>query len=148
MMNKHLFSSEKKDWETPQWLFDKLNEEFDFKLDPCATRENRKCEDYFFKEIDGLSRDWSYAGSVFMNPPYGREIKEWVEKAHRESQKGCIVVGLLPVRTDTKWFHNFVYHKAEIRFLDRRLKFSGSKNNATFPSMVVIWRCKTLKGEI
>lgn len=84
--------------------------------------------------------------SVFCNPPYGREIGKWVEKAYRTNEEsGDLVVMLLPARTDTKWFHDFIYHKAEIRFIKGRLKFGGSKNSAPFPSMVVIYRKK--RGE-
>lgn len=134
-MNVH-FSSETDMWATPQDTFDKLNQEFDFNLDPCATPENAKCQEFFTKSQNGLEQDWS-GKRVFMNPPYGRVIGDWVKKA---AGGGALVVCLLPARTDTKWFHNYIYGKAEIRFLKGRLKFGGSKNSAPFPSMVVIFR--------
>lgn len=81
--------------------------------------------------------------NVFCNPPYGREIGKWVEKAYQTNKEsGDLVVMLLPARTDTKWFHDFIYKKAEIRFVKGRLKFGGSKSGAPFPSMVVIYKKK------
>lgn len=139
MSLKGLMTSNKSDWETPQWLFDDLNNKFHFTLDPCANRDNHKCDNWFSKESDGLNKSWQ-GHTVFMNPPYGREIGKWVEKAYREYQKGVTVVALLPARTDTRWFHNYIYGKAEIRFIKGRLKFSGSKNSAPFPSMIVIYK--------
>ena len=139
MLNKALFSSNSNMWETPQVLFNELNKEFNFTIDVCATKSNAKCENFFSPKEDGLLQDWS--GMCWMNPPYGKSIKHWVEKAFIESrQENCTVVALLPARTDTKWFHNYIYHIAEIRFLKGRLKFSNSKNAAPFPSMIVIWR--------
>jgi phage N-6-adenine-methyltransferase len=133
-----MFSSKKDDWETPQWLFDELNKEFDFDLDVCATRENKKCRNFYAKELNGLKQSWQ--GVCWMNPPYGREIGKWIKKAYEESLKGSTVVCLLPARTDTKWFHDYILGKAEVRFLKGRLKFGGSKNSAPFPSMVVVFR--------
>jgi len=134
-MNKGLFTSKTDEWETPQELFDKLNREFNFTLDPCATKENAKCDKFYTKKENGLIQDWS-GERVFMNPPYGRVIGKWVKKA--SESKAEIVVCLLPARTDTKWFHDYIYHKAEIRFLKGRIKFGGGKNSAPFPSMIVI----------
>lgn len=99
--------SKTNEWATPQDFFDRLDEEFDFTLDPCATPENAKCSRYFTKGGDGLSQDWS-GDRVFMNPPYGREIGKWVKKAYEESQKGALVVCLIPARTDTSYWHEFV----------------------------------------
>ena len=132
------FSSKTDDWATPQQTFNELDNEFNFTLDPCASHQNAKCEKYFTKEDDGLSQDWSNE-IVFMNPPYGREIGKWVEKAYRESLKGAVVVCLIPARTDTKYWHNFIFPYAEIRFIKGRLKFGGSKNSAPFPSAIVIY---------
>ena len=132
-MNKGLFTSKTDEWETPQDLFDQLNNEFLFSLDPCATKKNAKCPKYFTKKDDGLSKDWS-EHVVFMNPPYGREIGKWVKKISEEGG-----VALLPARTDTKWFHDYIYKKARIRFLKGRIKFSG-KGPAPFPSMIVIFK--------
>lgn len=145
MINKGMFTSNSDEWETPQDLFNELDWEFDFKLDPCATKENAKCPTYFTKEDDdGLTENWAYfldykGSAVFMNPPYGREIGLWVRKAYEEFRKGLTVVCLLPARTDTRWFHDYCI-KGEIRFIKGRLKFSGMKNSAPFPSMIVIFR--------
>lgn len=140
-MNTNLmFSSKNEVWATPQDFFDKLNDEFKFNLDPCATYENAKCNKYFTINDDGLLQDWK-GYTVFCNPPYGRKIYHWVKKCSEESKKdNTIVVMLIPARTDTRYFHEFIYHKAkEIRFIKGRLKFGDSKNCAPFPSMVVIF---------
>ena len=139
-LNKTLFSSAKEDWATPQDFFDKLNEEFHFDLDPCADAENAKCKEYFTKEENGLLKDWG-GHSVFCNPPYGRtSTGEWIRKCYEEAKKpGTVVVALIPARTDTRFFHDYIYHKAEIRFIKGRLKFGGCKGEAPFPSMVVIF---------
>lgn len=140
MINDALYSSKEIEWETPQMFFNKLNEEFHFTLDPCATTQNAKCAKYFTKEIDGLSQSWRDE-RVYCNPPYGREISKWIEKAFYETNNGRgIVVMLLPARTDTKYFHDYIYGKAELRFIRGRLKFGNAKNSAPFPSMVVIFR--------
>lgn len=134
------YSSKSNEWATPQNLFDELNEEFNFTLDPCATDENAKCSKYFTIEDDGLSKDWSN-DVVFMNPPYGREIKKWIKKAYEESLNGATVVCLIPARTDTTYWHDFIFGKAnDIRFLRGRLKFGNSKNSAPFPSAIVVYR--------
>ena len=139
-MDKVLFSSENEVWATPQDFFDKLNQEFDFNLDPCALPENAKCSKFFTPAENGLIQDWGGA-KVFCNPPYGRKIIDWVRKCYEESKKpDTTVVMLIPARTDTRYFHDYIYHKAkEIRFIRGRLKFGGSKNAAPFPSMVVIF---------
>ncbi len=134
-----MFSSATDKWSTPQDFFDKLNEEFHFELDACALPENAKCDRYFTPEVDGLSQQWD-ASAVWCNPPYGRKVGKWVEKAAEEARRGRTVVMLLPARTDTKWFHEYIYHKAETRFIQGRLKFGGGHNAAPFPSMVVIFR--------
>lgn len=138
-MDAVIFSSQTDEWATPQEAFDQLNNEFAFNLDPCATDENHKCEDYYTAEQDGLRYSWR-GKRVFCNPPYS-EIGKWTEKCYREGQKdNTIVVMLIPARTDTTYFHNYIYHRAEIRFLKGRLKFGGAENPAPFPSMVVIFR--------
>lgn len=134
-----MFSRKSDEWPTPQETFDELDAEFHFDLDPCATNENHKCENYFTVEQDGLSKNWGGC-RVFCNPPYS-EIAKWTEKCFREGQKdNTLVVLLIPSRTDTKYFHNFIYHRAEIRFIKGRLRFGDSTENAPFPSMVVIYR--------
>lgn len=138
MENVH-FSSKTEEWATPQAFFDELNAEFKFNLDPCATRENAKCTKFYDKKDNGLIRNW-HRMRVFMNPPYGRTIGKWVKKA--SEVRGGVVVCLLPARTDTRYFHEYIYKnpRATIRFIKGRLKFGDSKNSAPFPSMVVIFK--------
>lgn len=132
-------TSNSDEWSTPQEMFDSLDAEFSFNLDVCSTDENAKCERHFTKEQDGLKMSWGGC-RVFCNPPYS-EIGKWVEKCYREGHKDhTLVVLLIPARTDTKYFHNFIYNRAEIRFLKGRLRFGDSQNCAPFPSMVVIFR--------
>lgn len=131
------FSSKTNEWATPQDFYEKLNQEFNFTLDPCADATNHKCSKYYTQADDGLSKSWDNE-TVFCNPPYGREIKHWVKKA--SEAKGGVVVMLIPARTCTSYFHDYIYGKAEIRFIKGRLKFGDSKNSAPFPSMVVIFR--------
>lgn len=139
-VNKGLFTSNSGEWETPQDFFDTLNAEFHFTLDPAATKENAKCDKYYTKETDGLQQDWS-GNIVFVNPPYGRHIVDWVKKAYVQNRYNkCLIVMLLPARTDTKWFHDYVYGKSEIRFVKGRLKFGNGRSSAPFPSMVVVYR--------
>lgn len=135
-MNKGLFTSNTPEWSTPQKLFDELNAEFCFTLDPAATKENAKCTKFYTKEDDGLSKDWT-GERVYLNPPYGREIHKWIKKACEGGAK--IAVCLLPARTDTAWWHDYCM-KGEIRFIRGRLKFGDSKNSAPFPSAIVIFR--------
>lgn len=134
-----LYSSASEEWPTPQAFFDELNQEFGFTLDPCATAQNHKCLTYFTKSDDGLSKDWG-GHRVFANPPYGRGIIEWARKCHEASQDGALVVLLVHARTDTRWFHEWVYGKAELRFVKGRLKFGDGKQSAPFPSLVAIYR--------
>ena len=139
MLNKGLFTSNTPEWATPQEFFDKLNKEFQFTLDPCATKDNAKCDKFYTKEDDGLNKSWDNE-RVFMNPPYGREIKYWIKKASEIKNGLCVC--LLPARTDTKYFHEYIYQKenVDIRFIKGRLKFGDGKNSAPFPSMIVIFR--------
>ena len=135
-MNTEVMFSGKTDmWATPQDLFDELNAEFHFETDVCAIPENAKCQKYYTPEINGLSQPWS--GVCWCNPPYGREIGKWVKKA---ATSKALTVMLIPARTDTKWFHDYVYNKAETRFIKGRLKFGGAQNSAPFPSMIVVFR--------
>ena len=94
---------------------------------------------YYTIEENGLMQDWSNE-IVFCNPPYGREIKKWVKKCHEEAKKGAEIVLLIPARTDTSYFHDFIYGKTAIRFIRGRLKFGDNKNSAPFPSMIVIFK--------
>lgn len=140
MNTSAMFSSKTDLWATPQDFFDELDAEFGFSLDVCALPENAKCERYYTPEMDGLIQPWT--GRVWCNPPYGREIARWVERGYQSIATGAadVVVMLLPARTDTQWFHKYIYGKGEIRFVKGRLKFGDAKNSAPFPSMVVIFR--------
>lgn len=134
-----MMTSNTPEWATPQNFFDELNKEFGFTYDVCATKENAKCPNYYTKEQDGLLQCWDYE-TIWCNPPYGREIGKWVKKA--SEAEGGVVVMLLPARTDTRYFHQYIYKEpnVEIRFIKGRLKFGDGKNSAPFPSMVVVFR--------
>lgn len=138
MNDSVLFSSKSIDWSTPQELFDALDKRFQFTLDVCASDKNAKVKRYFTRELDGLGQSWG-GERCWMNPPYGREIGAWVEKARREAEQGALVVGLLPARTDTKWWQEHVYGHADVRFVARRLKFGNAATGAPFPSAVAVW---------
>lgn len=143
-MNEHswsaMTSSERHDWETPPDFFAELDAEFHFEIDVCALPHNAKCATFYAPQDDGLRQPW--APSVcWMNPPYGREIGAWVEKAAAEAREGALVVGLLPARTDTRWFHEHVLGRAELRFIRGRIRFVGAPHSAPFPSLVAVWQC-------
>jgi phage N-6-adenine-methyltransferase len=135
-MNVH-FSSATDMWEPPQSFFNGLLQEFSFRLDVCANAGNAKCDRFFSVEQDGLIQNWD--GVCWMNPPYGRVIGAWMQKAEESARRGATVVCLVPARTDTAWWHDYAL-KGEIRFLRGRLKFGGHKNSAPFPSALVIFR--------
>ncbi len=137
MISSGMFSSATDLWETPQDLFDDLDREFHFTLDACAIAANAKCKNYFSPEQDGLAQEWR--GVVWCNPPYGRQIGKWVRKALDSANAGATVVMLVPARTDTAWWHEYIIDRAAIRFLRGRVKFGGGKNSAPFPSAVVIF---------
>lgn len=144
---KQLFSSTSDDWSTPQDFFDELDALFGFTLDPCATKKNAKCDKYFTKRDNGLIQSWA-GHRVFCNPPYSN-VADWVIKCHEE--KDAQTVLLIPARTDTRWFHNYIYLNPQLSgsarwrhpvvFLKGRLKFSGAKSAAPFPSMLVYFYC-------
>ncbi len=134
-MTTGLFSNRTEEWATPQYVFEWLNNQFHFMLDVCATSQNAKCKKYYTKSEDGLKQKWyldSKGGACFMNPPYGREISKWMQKAKEE---GAIIttVCLVHARTDTKWFHNYAMQADEIWFIKGRLKFGDGKQSAPFP---------------
>lgn len=130
---------DRKDWETPPEFFQELNDIYQFTLDPCATKETAKCSKYYTEKDNGLAKDWS-GERVYCNPPYGKEIPLWVKKASEEAAKpNTLVVMLLPSRTDTAWFHDYIYNKATVYFVRGRLKFVGAEHPAPFPSMIVIF---------
>ena len=138
------FSSKTDLWSTPPDLFARLDAEFGFTLDVCAVPENAKCLRYFTPEIDGLRQTWE--GIVWMNPPYGRTIGKWVRKAYLSAREGAVVVCLLPARTDTRWWHDYVTHAHEHWFIKGRLKFGGARSGAPFPSAVVVFRPPGSRG--
>lgn len=146
MNEQALFSSNKQDWETPQKLFDELDKEFGFELDAMATKENALCKAYFTAEDDSLIQDWSKYQSIYINPPYKTSIQNKVlEKAYKtHTQSGNTIVLLIPARTDTKRWHDFIFGKAEVRFLQGRIKFCTNGiehiNPAPFPSALIIYR--------
>ena len=138
------FQSQSFEWRTPTKIFDELNSEFGgFDLDPCATKDSAKGRDYYTAADgwSGLAQVW--VGKVFVNPPYGRQIGFWMKKAWESSQLGATVVCLIPSRTDTTWWHEYVMKADEVRFIKGRLKFThdnGTVNSAPFPSCVVVFR--------
>lgn len=155
-MDKVLLHTGKDDWETPETFFRQLDQEFHFTLDPCSSHKNAKCKKHYTKEDDGLTKDWG-GETVFCNPPYSRTGNQdvWVEKGWREAQtESTVVVMLLPARTDTRRFHQYILGKAEIRFIRGRLAFEldgepirdkkGNPVSAPFPSMVVVWRADAM----
>lgn len=137
-MNQALLSSKTVEWETPQVFFDQLHRIYHFETDVCAQPDNAKCAHFFTPDMDGLLQKWT--GMCWMNPPYGREIGKWIWKAYESAMQGATVVCLLPARTDTSWFHDYIQGKAEIEFVRGRLKFGGAKNSAPFPSMIVVFK--------
>lgn len=141
MNTKTMFSSNKDDWETPEEFFETLNKEFNFTLDPCCTKETAKCGKFYTKAENGLIQNWQ-GETVFINPPYSNGNQTlWVKKAYEESKKpNTTCVMLIPARTDTIRFHDYILGNAEIRFIKGRIKFVGAKYGAPFPSMVVIFR--------
>lgn len=134
------YMSESNEWATPQDFFDKLNKEFNFTLDPCSTKENAKCSKFYTIKENGLKQSWG-GETVFVNPPYGREIKDWVKKSYEESLKeDTIVVMLIPSRTDTLYWHKWIFpYASEILFVKGRLKFGDGKGSAPFPSAVIVF---------
>jgi phage N-6-adenine-methyltransferase len=138
-----MFSSATDEWATPQSIFDKLNKKYNFTLDPCCTHANAKCEKHYTIEEDGLSQSWA-GESVFVNPPYSN-IADWVKKAHYEStENGATVALLIPSRTDTKYWHDYIMESAStIYFIKGRVKFESAnkenKNSAPFPSAVIVF---------
>jgi hypothetical protein len=132
-MNRSLFSSKKKTWQTPKKLYADLHAEFNFDCDPCFLVG----ESIHAKDMLGSS----WGSRCFVNPPYGPKLTgQWVKKAREESLKGKLIVLLLPSRTDTKWFHEILIEGgAEIRFIKGRLYFDDGMGPAPFPSLIAIF---------
>ena len=138
-------TSNREDWETPKNLFNELDAVYHFTLDPCSTHENAKCKKHYTVEENGLLQSWK-GETVFCNPPYGRHIGEWVKKCAEESKHARVIM-LIPARTDTAYFHDYIYHHAQIQFLRGRLKFEQggvSQAAAPFPSMLVFFGCEAV----
>lgn len=141
MLTSGLMSSATDEWATPQDLYDRLDACFHFTLDVCATDENHKAPKWYTREQDGLKQDWG-GEVIWCNPPYGRTIGQWIERCAKH--KGVAVM-LIPARTDTRWWHEFIANNpnASIHFIKGRLKFGNAKNSAPFPSAIVTfinWR--------
>lgn len=139
-MNDGLYSSDRQDWATPQAFFDLVDEEFRFTLDAAASPENAKCEVFYDEAKDALRLRW--LGRVWCNPPYGRAIRDWVKKGYEEAQRGAEVVMLIPARTDTTYWHDYVMKASEVRLVRGRLVFGTGEAiaNAPFPSALVVFR--------
>lgn len=137
-----LYSSASVEWSTPADFFSALDDEFGFTLDPCATPHNAKCRIFYTKADNGLVQHWGQH-TVFCNPPYGRDIGDWVKKCYLAAKAGATVVLLIHARTDTRYFHDWIYGKAELRFVRGRLKFGDGTQSAPFPSLVAIYRPAT-----
>lgn len=128
-MNSVHFSQQTDRWFTPEWLYKKLDSQFHFDSDPAL-------KDKVNWANDGLSTPWGK--STFCNPPYS-DLERWISKGYREYQKGNLVVFLIPSRTDTKCWHNYVMKASEVWFIKGRITFEGAKAGAPFPSCIVIF---------
>jgi phage N-6-adenine-methyltransferase len=133
-----ILRSTNEEWETPIEIFNLLNEEFHFEIDLAALPHNAKSAKFYTPVMDALKQEWH--GVCWLNPPYGSQLSKWMQKAYDSAKNGATIVSLLPARTDTIWWHEYVLPYAEIRYLRGRLKFSGAANSATFPSAIVIFR--------
>lgn len=145
MENNIHFSSESNEWSTPQWLYDKLDKTYNFIWDLACTYENKKCKYGLFQKngSSSLERDWSElpgGGWLWLNPPYGEGLPKWVAKAYEESLRGANIVMLIPARTDTSYWHDYIFGKAEILFIRGRLKFGDAEHNAPFPSAIIVFK--------
>ena len=134
------FASAKQEWETPQNLFDALDERYNFTFDLAADENNRKCEEYFSAEDNALKKEWK--GNCWLNPPYGSRgetrLAKWVEKAHKEASTGnCKVTMLIPARTNTQWWHDYCMKAAEVLFVSGRPKFGGAIHGLPQPLAII-----------
>lgn len=140
--DKNRFNSKTIEWATPDDFFNPLHKEFNFTLDVCATHENKKVIRCFTKSENGLKQQWK-DNVCWMNPPYGREMIDWLEKAKNEAEiNGTTTVCLIPARTNTKWWHNIVLTASEIRFVLGRPKFGDASHGLPFPLAVVVFSDK------
>ena len=144
MTNPYMPISKTDEWATPGELFKKINQRYAFTLDAAASQSNHLCEKWYGLDHEdnnrrnGLAGDWTHE-TVWINPPYGRGIGAWVEKAAHHGNCGGTAVMLLPSRTDTKWFHEYC-QQGEVEFIKGRLKFGGHSNSAPFPSIIVSFK--------
>jgi len=137
--------TDKDNWGTPWWLFNLLNKEFRFNGDVAATKENTKCPEFYNKEIDALTQDWF--SRSFLNPPHSSKlVLQFMTKARIEAYMGAVVVCLVPVSSDTRWWHKNVMEAQEIRFIEGRVDYVGYdlegkpiQQSPTFASCVVIF---------
>jgi phage N-6-adenine-methyltransferase len=146
--NNGRYNGDGRHWATPPEVFEPLQAEFNFTLDPCATPISAKCARYFTEADDGLAQSWA-GHRVFMNPPYGREIYAWTRKARDEAARGTLVVGLLPASTDLRWWHEDVIGRAELRWIRGRVRFITDgpyRASGFFPSVIVVWLTPTLRA--
>lgn len=137
-LNQGMMTSNSDEWTTPSALFRALDRRFGFELDPAATKENALCPMFFTEVEDGLVKSWK-PWRVFVNPPYSH-VGDWMWKCKDESGKGCpLICALIPARTDTRWWHDFVKTADLIHFLKGRLKFGDGTGSAPFPSALAFW---------
>lgn len=137
--DKNKFDSVTVEWETPLDFFTPLNEEFNFTLDVCSTHLNKKVENNFTLEENGLEQSWKNE-ICWMNPPYGREMTKWLLKAKNECEiNNATTVCLIPARTNTSWWHTICLKSSEIRFVLGRPKFGGAKHGLPFPLAIIIF---------
>jgi len=131
-------------WRTPGRIFADLDTEFGFTLDPCATSPIKLGIAWYSEVDNGLWQQWS--GHVFVNPPYGRAIVDWMRKIILERERCDVIVALVPARTDSHWWHEYAMQADEIRFVRGRLSFEGvyapKGHNAPFPSVILVYRSR------
>ena len=132
MFHTKLLTSKKQDWKTPKAIYEQLNNEFNFDYDPCLISTNT------IHNQDMLGSDWK-GKTIFVNPPY-KYLDKWIKKCYYEWKKGKTIIMLIPSRTDTKAFHEYIYNQAELRFIKGRLCFNDDGKPAPFPSMIVIFK--------
>lgn len=140
---KTRFNTSRQDWSTPKELFNKLNKEFNFEWDLAAEQDNALCNKFYSKEQDGLKQKWE--GVCWLNPPYGdksSKMVNWIKKAYDDTQENpnLIVVMLIPARTNTKWFANYIAQCCEVRFIIGRPKFGNAKDGLPQPLLFAVFK--------
>lgn len=143
IINKELAKSkgcaQKDKWETPTKIFEQISKQYNFTLDPCCEKHTAKCPKFYTEQENGLLQNWN-GETVFVNPPYSRgNIDLWMKKCYEESLKGITIVALIPVSTSAKWWHKYVWNKADIQFFKGRIRFVGAPFTAPFSSCLAIW---------